>query len=75
MDEHAQQEIRDYAEAMFALIRPIVPVTAEAFVDYQLEAAHLTRLELEALRARKPLASDNKREQAEWQEKRKKMGL
>jgi len=75
MDEHAQQEIRDYAEAMFALIRPIVPVTAEAFVDYQLEAAQLTRLELESLRTGQALASDNKREQAEWQEKRKKMGL
>ena len=34
MDPHAQQEIRDYADAMFALIRPIVPVAAEAFLDY-----------------------------------------
>ena len=36
MDAHAQQEIRDYANAMFALIQPIVPVAAEAFLDYQL---------------------------------------
>jgi thymidylate synthase (FAD) len=75
MDEHAQQEIRDYALAMFALIRPIVPVTAEAFVDYQLEAVRLTRLEVEALRGGKALASDNQREKAEWEEKRQKMGL
>jgi hypothetical protein len=32
MDPHAQQ-IRDYANAMFALIQPIVPIAAEAFMD------------------------------------------
>ncbi len=75
MDEHAQQEIRDYAYAMFALIKPIVPITCEAFEDYRLGAAHLTRLEIEALRTGQPLATDNKREQAEWQAKRAKLGL
>jgi thymidylate synthase (FAD) len=57
MDEHAQQEIRDYAEAMFALIQPIVPITAEAFKSGQ------------------ALATDNKREQQEWEDKKKEMGL
>jgi thymidylate synthase (FAD) len=75
MDEHAQQEIREYASAMFALIQPIVPITAEAFVDYRLEAVSLTRLELDALRSGQPLATDNKREQAEWEEKKRKMAL
>ena len=75
MDEHAQQEIRDYASAMFALIKPIVPIAAEAFEDYRLGGSHLTRLEIEALRTGEPLATDNKREQAEWQAKREKMGL
>ncbi|MCC7204106.1 MAG: FAD-dependent thymidylate synthase [Phycisphaeraceae bacterium] len=75
MDAHAQQEIRDYAYAMFALIQPIVPVVAEAFLDYEFEGVHMTRLEIEALRTGKPLASDNKRENAEWEEKRNKMGL
>lgn len=75
MDEHAQQEIRDFANAMYALIKPIVPMTAEAFEDYRLGGAHLTRLELESLRTNQPLATDNKREQAEWEAKRKKMGL
>lgn len=75
MDAHAQQEIRDYAYAMFALIQPIVPVVAEAFLDYEFEGVHLTRLEIEALRMGKPLASENKRENAEWEEKRTKMGL
>jgi thymidylate synthase (FAD) len=75
MDSHAQQEIQDYANAMYALIQPIVPITAEAFVDYRLESAHLTRLELESLRTNQPIATDNKREQAEWLAKREKMGL
>ena len=75
MDEHAQQEIRDYATAMFALIRPIVPIAAEAFLDYHFGAMHLTRLEIEAIRSGQPLASQNKREQAEWDTKRSKLGL
>jgi thymidylate synthase (FAD) len=75
MDSHAQQEIRDYADAMFALVRPIVPIAAEAFLDYNLGAVHLSRLEVEALRTGGPLASDNKRESAEWEEKKKRLGL
>jgi thymidylate synthase (FAD) len=74
MDAHAQQEIRDYATAMFALIQPIVPIAAEAFLDYQLGGMHLTRLEIDALCSGEPLASQNKREQAEWEEKKKKLG-
>jgi thymidylate synthase (FAD) len=75
MDAHAQQEIRDFAAAMFALVRPIVPVAAEAFLDYQLGAMHLTRLEIEAMQTGKPLASENKRENAEWETKKQKLGL
>jgi thymidylate synthase (FAD) len=75
MDEHAQQEIREYAEAMFALIKPIVPIAAEAFEQYVLHGVHLTQLEIEALRTGQPLASDNKREQAEWEGKKGRMGI
>jgi thymidylate synthase (FAD) len=75
MDAHAQQEIRDYANAMFELIRPIVPIAAEAFLDYQLESMHLTRLEIEAVRDGNPLATANKREAAEWEEKKVRLGL
>jgi thymidylate synthase (FAD) len=75
MDPHAQQEIRDYANAMFALIRPIVPIAADAFLDYNFEALHLSRLEVEALRTGNPLASENKRENAEWEEKKRRLGL
>jgi thymidylate synthase (FAD) len=75
MDAHAQQEIRDYANAMYALIQPIVPIAAEAFLDYNFGAVHLTRLEVEAIKSGQPLASENKRENAEWEEKKKKLGL
>ncbi len=75
MDAHAQQEIRDYATAMFELVRPIVPIAAEAFVDYHFGAMHLTRLEIDAIKSGQPLATDNKREHAEWDEKRKTLGL
>ena len=75
MDPHAQKEIQDYANAMFALIEPIVPVACEAFVDYRLEGMHLTRLEVDAARTGAPLATDNKRELAEWDAKRARLGL
>src|SRR5215213_10220392 len=75
MDPHAQQEIRDYANAMFALIQPIVPVAAEAFLDYRLHSMSLSGLEIEALRTGQPLATENKRELAEWEEKKKRLGV
>ncbi len=80
MDAHAQLEIREYAQAMLALIEPIVPVTMEAWRDYELESVHLTRLEVESLRNSRgskpgPIATDNKREQAEWETKRRNLGL
>jgi thymidylate synthase (FAD) len=75
MDSHAQQEIRDYANAMFALIQPIVPIAAEAFLDYRLHSVNLSRLEVEALRTGQPLGTENKRELAEWEDKKKRLGL
>ncbi len=75
MDPHAQIEIQDYAKAMYELIKPIVPVACEAFEDYRLNSMHLTGLEIDAIRTGKPLATENKRETAEWQEKKTQLGL
>ncbi len=80
MDAHAQQEIRDYARAMYALMQPIVPFALEAFKDYELDSVRLTRLEIEAIRSLiaggdNTLRSDNQREQAEWTAKRQWLGL
>lgn len=52
MDDHAQKEIRDYATTIGEqIVRPLFPWTWEAFVDYRLEALHLTRLDQEVIRA------------------------
>jgi thymidylate synthase (FAD) len=75
MDPHAQIEIQDYAVAMYELIRPIVPVACEAFEDYRLNAMHLTGLEIDAIRTGQPLATENKRENAEWEAKKARLGL
>lgn len=75
MDPHAQQEIQDFARAMFRLIEPIVPIACEAWRDYDFESMHLTRLEIEAIRSGGALASANKREQAEFEAKRRRLGL
>lgn len=39
MDSHAQKEIRDYADAMYQILEPIVPTAVKAFRDYKLEAS------------------------------------
>ena len=50
MDAHAQQEIRDYATTIGQqIVRPLLPLTWEAFVDYRLEAMFLTRLDRELI--------------------------
>jgi thymidylate synthase (FAD) len=84
LDSHAQYEIRVYAQAMLDLIAPIVPLTVEAWRDYDFESVHLSRLEIEALRESVKgggitsigdIATSNKREQAEWAAKRSLFGM
>jgi hypothetical protein len=60
---------------MFKLVQPIVPIAAEAFMDYRMESMHLTRLEIEAIRSGEAIATTNKREAAEWEEKKKRLGM
>jgi hypothetical protein len=43
-------------------------------MDYNFGAMHLTRLEIEALKTGKPLGTENKRETAEWEAKKAKLG-
>jgi thymidylate synthase (FAD) len=50
LDSHAQQEIRQYAEAIYDLIKPIVPITCEAFEDYRLKAVTFSREEMEIIK-------------------------
>lgn len=49
MDPHAQYEIRRYAEVMADIVQRWVPMAYEAFCDYSLHAATLSRMEIAAL--------------------------
>lgn len=89
-DSHAQYEIRVFANAMLDLIRPLVPMTIEAWEDYHpmRGGMMLTKYEVQAIRdivcqvpgvdagiIAPSLKSDNKREQSEWMQKAKQLGF
>ncbi len=75
MDSHAQEEIRVYGNAMFDMVKKVCPISMEAFEDYRLNGIHLTGLEIEAIRENIDLDTTNKREIAEWEDKKKKLNL
>jgi thymidylate synthase (FAD) len=50
LSKHAQIEIRSYANAIAELIKPIVPVTWEAFEDYRLRSITLSYAEQQEIR-------------------------
>ena len=51
MDPHAQEEIRLYATTIGReIVRPLFPVIWEAFEDYRMGGASLSRLELGVIR-------------------------
>ena len=41
-DNHAQYEIRVYAEAMLETVKKWVPITHAAFLDYRVGAVHVS---------------------------------
>jgi thymidylate synthase (FAD) len=49
-DAHAQYEIRVYARVMAGMLKRVAPLSFEAWLDYELGGAHLSRGELAALR-------------------------
>jgi thymidylate synthase (FAD) len=53
IDDHAQKEIRDLAKQVYDLIKPMCPMTCEAFEDFRLGSITLSRLEIEALKSGK----------------------
>ena len=75
-DDHAQYEIRAYAEAMIGTLEKWVPLTAEAFHQYRRGGAHLSTSALEVVKqliAGKKLSQEesglSKREWGELMEK------
>ncbi len=76
IDDHAQEEIRVYGQAIAEITKRWVPHAWEAFVDFRLQGMHLSRAEHEALR--RMLAGEDpdltrlglsKREQEEFKKK------
>jgi thymidylate synthase (FAD) len=51
VDSHAQWEIQQYGRVMAGMLRRVAPLSYEAWVDYDLCAARLSRMEVQALRA------------------------
>jgi thymidylate synthase (FAD) len=49
-DSHAQYEIRVYAEAMLDVVRRWMPLACEAFEDYAVGSAHLSRAGIDIVR-------------------------
>ncbi len=48
-DPHAQYEIRVYAEVIAGMVKRVVPLSFEAWVDYDLTGRRMSRVELEVL--------------------------
>jgi thymidylate synthase (FAD) len=52
MDDHAQFEIRSYANVIgHEIVRRWCPIVWEAFIDYKMRGSSLTRLEIDVIRA------------------------
>lgn len=49
LDAHAQLEIREYADAIYKLIKPICPLACEAFEDYILNSVTFSNKEIELI--------------------------
>ena len=49
-DSHAQREIRDYADAMYKLVKPNFPICCEAFEDYDQDAVTFSKQEMEIIK-------------------------
>ena len=64
----AQQEIREYAQAIFERVEPLLPLTMKAFKDFKLDAIHLSGPEIESIRTGLPLKYPS--EQRELDEKK-----
>jgi len=55
MDEHAQYEIRVFADAMASFVKKVVPLAYEAFEDYHLNGTYFSKLEKKLLTTRLPI--------------------
>lgn len=49
VDPHAQWEIQEYGRVMAGMVKRVAPLSWEAWIDYQVMGAHLSRGEIKAL--------------------------
>jgi thymidylate synthase (FAD) len=76
MDEHAQAEIVVFARAMYELIKDLVPVALETFINHRVESLSLSKSEIEAIQNRhSELKTTSISEKKEYREKLKLLGL
>lgn len=77
MAPDAQQEIREYANAIHDLVSPLFPFTFEAFMDYRLNAVTLTGVDIAAIKNNdwQGVQIPNKREREEYVAKLQRLGL
>lgn len=50
-DAHAQWEIQEFGRVMAGIVRRVVPISYEAWIDYDVCGAKLSRMEIDALRS------------------------
>ncbi|MBC8131340.1 MAG: FAD-dependent thymidylate synthase, partial [Deltaproteobacteria bacterium] len=51
VDSHAQWEIQEFGRVMAGMLKRVAPLSYEAWIDYDVCGAHVSRMELDALRA------------------------
>lgn len=73
MDGAAQENIRNYADAIYQILGAYCPVARRAFDDYSRNAVTLSALEVRALQTGELPASASARERAEWALKRERL--
>jgi thymidylate synthase (FAD) len=51
VDGHAQWEIQEFGRVMAGMLKRVAPLSYEAWIDYDVCGAHLSRMELDVLRS------------------------
>jgi thymidylate synthase (FAD) len=71
MEDGAQEEIRVYANEIFKIVEPLLPITMEAFLDFRVNSMNLSGSEIEAFKNNTKLESPG--EQREFENKMKRL--
>jgi thymidylate synthase (FAD) len=59
VDRHAQWEIQQYGRVMAGMLKKVAPLSYEAWIDYDLCGARLSRMEMQALRSLLQIGEDD----------------